>query len=154
MRRIPLNRLKTNFILNSSKNTFLFSPKSAEKPSIELSLSTVSHDHSEGSKVFYESNDDFQGLSMQQLQKKQCPCDRDTQIDDMLFSDESDSEFAKMDTGATTEDNFLASLSNSKKEQAELDEFLLDADSLRSCFSKQITLNDEISDLCRQNSAK
>ena len=87
--------------------------------------------------------------------KKKCPCDRDTQIDDMLFSDESDSDFAKMDTGATTDDNFLTSHSKVKNEQAELDEFLLDADSLRSCFSKQIKLDEnDDTDLLRQNSAK
>ena len=73
----------------------------------------------------------------------------------MLFSDESDSEFAKMDTGTTTDDNFSTSHSKVKNEQTELDELLLDADSLRSCFSKQITLDeDDESDLLRQNSAK
>ena len=91
---------------------------------------------------------------MQAIQKSKC-CDRDTQIDDMLFSDESDSDFAKMDTGATAGDDFLTSHSNVKNEQAELDEFLLDADSLRACFSKQIKLDEyDDSDLLRQNSAK
>ena len=39
IRRIPLNRLKTNFLLNNTKNTFLFSPNSAEKPTLDQDLS-------------------------------------------------------------------------------------------------------------------
>lgn len=90
---------------------------------------------------------------MHQILYKKAPCDRDTEIDNMLFSDESNSEFAKMDTGTTMED--LTSHSKVKNEHTELDEFLLDADSLRACFSKQIKLDeyDETS-LLRQNSAK
>jgi hypothetical protein len=59
MRRIPLNRLKTNFLLNCTKNTFLFSPNSAQKPTLDQDLSFVTQQKSVGQDLFSESMDDF-----------------------------------------------------------------------------------------------
>jgi len=84
-----------------------------------------------------DSLDDISRMNL----TKSSPCERDTQIDDMLFSDDSDEELSKMDTGVTTEDNFQGS--PLKTRDTELDNFLLGADTLRSCFSKQFTLCDD-----------
>ena len=63
----------------------------------------------------------------------------------MLFSDEEETDLQKMNTGDTLEDGLLTSASKVEAE-TELDHFLLDADSLRSCFSKQFNIISEETD--------
>jgi hypothetical protein len=76
-------------------------------------------------------------------------------MDNMLFSDDEESEFQKMDTGVTTEDNFNHSPENPLPMSEEaLDDFLFSADNLRSCFSKQFNLAESDPELSKNNSEK
>jgi hypothetical protein len=73
----------------------------------------------------------------------------------MLFSDDESEKLQTMDTGVTTEDNFNHSPENPVPMSEEaLDEFLFSADSLRSCFSKQLNITEIDPEFTRFNSAK
>ena len=100
--------------------------------------------------------DNFGELAAQR-KLQQCECEEETQIDELLFSDddEESENIQKMDTGVTTEDNFNHSPQNPLPMSEEaLDEYLFSADSLRSCFSKQFNLGEIDPEYSRNNSAK
>jgi hypothetical protein len=77
-------------------------------------------------------------------------------MDNLLFSDDEESEkLETMDTGVTTEDNFNHSPENLQPMSEEaLDEFLFSADSLRSCFSRQLNIGEIDPEFSRNNSGK
>ena len=134
--RIPLSKLKSKLVTKPTQNSFLFSPTGLDRSRSKLDLSLMFKESQEITPKSKSDEivcfDNFGDLSAQ-LKTHDCKCEDETQMDNMLFSDDEESDlFEKMDTGVTTEDNFSHSPENPiPMSQEALDEYLFSTDSLR-----------------------